>query len=85
MVGVGAQQDVHNQSRDVNPVPYAGNEFSEVGLKGVIRKTWKYLLFKGQVSRNSQPHGLSAIEREELGGTEYKAIARLSWIVSLYW
>lgn len=84
MVGVGARQDIHSHPRGVTPVPYAGNELSGVGVKGVIRETWKYLSFKGQVSRNSQFHGLSAIEREELGGAEYKAVAFLSWIVSLY-
>lgn len=84
MVGVGARGDIHNHPRDIIPVPYVGNELPEVGLKGVIRGTWKYHSFKGQVSRNSQFHGLSAIEREELGGAEYKAVAFLSWIVSLY-
>lgn len=38
-----------------------------------------------KVGRNSQFHGLTADEREELGGTEYRALKLLSIIVPLYW
>lgn len=42
------------------------------------------LLRKGVVGRNSQFHGLTLQEREQLGGVEYRAIQLLSWIVPLY-
>lgn len=40
--------------------------------------------FSGHVARNSQFHGLTEHEREQLGGAEYKAVYWLSWIVPLY-
>jgi hypothetical protein len=42
------------------------------------------LLRKEVVGRNSQFHGLTHEEREQLGGVEYRAIRMLSWIVPLY-
>lgn len=38
-----------------------------------------------KVSRNGQFHGLTSDEREELGGTEYRALKLLSIVVPLYW
>ncbi|KAJ6121100.1 hypothetical protein N7523_005380 [Penicillium sp. IBT 18751x] len=84
MVGVGARPDLNNHPRDVIPLPLSTDKPLGFGLKGMIRGTQQYLLSKGVVSRNSQFHGLSSIEREELGGVEYKAVSFLSWIVSLY-
>lgn len=84
MVGVGARPDLNNHPRDVNPLPLFNDGPSGFGLKGIIRETQKYFSSKGLVSRNSQFHGLSSVEREELGGVEYKAVSFLSWIVSLY-
>ena len=37
------------------------------------------------IGRNSQFHGLTLVEREELGGVEYRAIQVLSIIVPLYY
>lgn len=54
------------------------------GFMGVISGTQKYFSSKGLISRNSQFHGLTSAEREELGGVEYKAVSLLSAIVSLY-
>ena len=84
MVGVGARPDLNNHPRDATPLPLFTDKTSGFGLKGLIRGTQKYFLAKGLVSRNSQFHGLSSFEREELGGVEYKAVEFLSWIVSLY-
>ncbi|KAI0178498.1 TrkH-domain-containing protein [Hypoxylon sp. FL1284] len=38
-----------------------------------------------KVGRNGQFHGLTSEEREELGGTEYRALKLLSIVVPLYW
>ncbi|KAJ5099970.1 hypothetical protein N7532_006971 [Penicillium argentinense] len=83
MAGVGARPDLHNHPRDANPMPlYA--EPTSFRFKGIIRGTQKYFSLKGKISRNSQFHGLTSAEREELGGVEYKAVSFLSVIVSLY-
>lgn len=47
--------------------------------------TTRYFASKeGYIARNSQFHNLSAHEREQLGGVEYRAIQWLSWIVPAY-
>ncbi|CAK3950479.1 high-affinity potassium transport -like [Lecanosticta acicola] len=38
----------------------------------------------GWISRNSQFHGLTQEEREQLGGYEYRAVKYLSWVVPAY-
>lgn len=84
MAGIGARPDLHNHPRDAIPtVPvFADNSVS--GFKGILRGTQKYMASKGLVSRNSQFHDLTAAEREELGGVEYKAVSFLSVVVFLY-
>lgn len=84
MAGVGARPDLDNDPRDVPPLPLFVEESTMFGFKGLIRGTQKYFTSKGLISRNSQFHGLTSAEREELGGVEYKAVSFLSWIVSLY-
>lgn len=84
MVGVGARPDLNNHPRDAIPLPLSIDKPSGFSLNYIIRSTQNYFLSKGLVSRNSQFHGLSSTEREELGGVEYKAVSFLSWIVSLY-
>ncbi|KAJ5188168.1 Cation transporter [Penicillium cf. griseofulvum] len=70
--------------RDAAPnVPLAAKD-SVSGFKGILRGTQKYMASKGLVSRNSQFHDLTAAERDELGGVEYKAVSFLSMIVFLY-
>jgi hypothetical protein len=83
MAGIGARPDLNNHPRDAAPnVPlYTDNSVS--GFKGILRGTQKYIT-KGLVSRNSQFHDLTAAEREELGGVEYKAVSFLCVIVFLY-
>ncbi|KAJ5114361.1 Potassium transporter [Penicillium alfredii] len=89
MAGVGARPDLSNHPRDATPTQPVynkdkDNKDSGSGLKGIIRGTQKYFTPKGTVSRNSQFHGLTSTEREELGGVEYKAVSFLSAIVPLY-
>lgn len=83
MAGIGARPDLHNHPRDAVPnIPaYAKDSLS--GFKGIFRGTQQYIT-KGTVSRNSQFHDLTAAEREELGGVEYKAVSFLSVVVFLY-
>jgi hypothetical protein len=85
MVGVGARPDLNNHPRDLTPLPFFNDEPLGFGLRSFVRGTQKYFSSKGLVSRNSQFHGLSSVERKELGGVEYKAVSFLSWIVSLYY
>jgi Cation transport protein len=44
----------------------------------------RHFLNKYVVGRNSQFHGLTHEERENLGGIEYRALTLLSWIVPIY-
>lgn len=84
MAGIGARPDLNNHPRDAIPtMPLFGDE-SVSGLKSILRGTQKYMASKGLVSRNSQFHDLTAAEREELGGVEYKAVSFLSVVVFLY-
>lgn len=87
MAGVGARPDLQNHPRDVaGPVHlYARDEAPGSKLKEMIRGTQNlFSSSDGRISRNSQFHGLTSAEREELGGVEYKAVSFLSVVVSLY-
>ncbi|KAJ5901601.1 hypothetical protein N7495_002129 [Penicillium taxi] len=84
MAGVGARPDLHNHPRDVVPVTPCPEEAPYSGLKGVIRGTQKYFSSRGLIGRNSQFHGLTAAERDKLGGVEYKAVSFLTLVVFLY-
>ena len=80
LAGVGARKDLNNDPRNVPPDP--GSTF-----KGVLRGTQKYLFAPNghdPISRNSQFHGLTPEEREQLGGVEYRAVSFLSVLVPLY-
>jgi hypothetical protein len=41
-------------------------------------------LVREVLGRNSQFHGLTLEEREQLGGVEYRAITLLAWVIPLY-
>ncbi|KAB8238407.1 putative potassium transporter [Aspergillus alliaceus] len=85
MVGVGARPDLINHPKDA-PQNLPLREDDDVHrLKGMIQGTQKYFASKGLISRNSQFHGLTADERERLGGVEYKAVSFVAVIVALYW
>jgi hypothetical protein len=84
MAGIGARPDLNNHPRDAAPSVPLFAEDSVSGFMGILRGTQKYMASKGLVSRNSQFHDLTAAEREELGGVEYKAVSFLSVVVFLY-
>lgn len=85
MAGVGARKDLNNDPRDVPPNHSLYDETELAGFKGVLKGTQKFILAsKAFISRNSQFHGLTPEEREELGGVEYRAVSFLSIIVPLY-
>ncbi|KAJ5523777.1 hypothetical protein N7494_010427 [Penicillium frequentans] len=84
MVGVGARPDLQNHPRDAVPLPVFAVEPPKSKFENAIRDAQKYFWSKAPVSRNSQFHGLTSAERENLGGVEYKAVHFLSVIVSLY-
>lgn len=85
MVGVGARHDLNNDPRDVPPNPAHYDQAEYSGFKSALKETRKYFsASKGLISRNSQFHGLTPEEREELGGVEYKAVSFLSVVVPTY-
>ncbi|KAJ5998079.1 hypothetical protein N7499_005541 [Penicillium canescens] len=84
MAGIGARPDLHNHPRDAVPNLPLSTKDSVSGFKSILRGTQKYIASKGLVSRNSQFHDLTAAERDELGGVEYKAVSFLSVVVFLY-
>lgn len=83
MVGVGARPDARDP-KDAAPSFVADEERRPSLIESITRGPQKFFLSKGLISRNSQFHGLTASEREKLGGVEYKAICLLSIIVPLY-
>lgn len=85
MVGVGARLDLNNHPRDVAPNTPNNDEKEQPRLTGVLSGTPNDPASEALVSRNSQFHGLTLEEREQLGGVEYKALCFLSVIVPLYW
>lgn len=86
MAGVGARLDLNNHPRDVaRTVPLADADDDMTRPGGSLKGTQKYFSSSGSISRNSQFHGLTPEEREQLGGVEYKAVSVLSVIVALYW
>ncbi|KAL4400439.1 high-affinity potassium ion transmembrane transporter [Malassezia pachydermatis] len=44
-----------------------------------------YLTFDALVTGNSHFHGLTAAQRSELGGVEYRALTLLAWLIPTYW
>lgn len=85
MVGVGARPDLNNHPRDALPNTPNNDEKEEPRLTNVLSGTLNDPTSEALVSRNSQFHGLTLEEREQLGGVEYKALCFLSVIVPLYW
>lgn len=83
MAGVGARPDARDP-KDAAPSFVANEDRRPSLIEGIIKGPQKFFLSKGLISRNSQFHGLTASEREKLGGVEYKAICLLSVIVPLY-
>ena len=85
MSGVGALPDLlshpNTAQRFETPLPSATFTESE----GRRRKSLsKYFISGGFIGRNSQFHSLSPLEREKLGGVEYRALKLLGVVVPLY-
>lgn len=83
MAGVGARPDARDP-KDAAPSFVADEERRPSLIESITKGPQKFFLSKGLISRNSQFYGLTASEREKLGGVEYKAICLLSIIVPLY-
>ncbi|KAE8554261.1 hypothetical protein EYB25_002799 [Talaromyces marneffei] len=83
MAGIGARPDARDP-KDAAPSFVADEERRHSLIESLTRSPQKFFLSRGLISRNSQFHGLTASEREKLGGVEYKAICLLSIIVPLY-
>lgn len=83
MAGVGARPDLRNHPKDAlrNPPIYEAKKPS--AFESAV-KSKKYFFLRGFISRNSQFYGLTAAERERLGGVEYKAVSFLSILVPVY-
>jgi hypothetical protein len=83
MAGVGARPDARDP-KDAAPSFVADEERRPSFIESITKNPQKFFLSRAPISRNSQFHGLTASEREKLGGVEYKAICLLSIIVPLY-
>lgn len=83
MAGVGARPDARDP-KDAAPSFVADEERRPSFIESITKNPQKFFFSKALISRNSQFHGLTASEREKLGGVEYKAICLLSIIVPLY-
>lgn len=83
MAGVGARPDARDP-KDAAPSFVADEERRPSLIESITKGSQNFFLSTGLISRNSQFHGLTASEREKLGGVEYKAICLLSFIVPLY-
>jgi hypothetical protein len=84
--GVGATPVTTSFHRPFFPDMNDSQPTRRLGLMRDPATPWhiRNLLRKEVVGRNSQFHGLTHEEREQLGGVEYRAIRLLSWIVPLY-
>jgi Cation transport protein len=86
--GVGARPDYVRNTLSLNARrshsidssrPHVNdNESQPEGIRGRFIPNERFL------GRNSAFHGLSFEDRERLGGTEYKAVVFLSWVVPIY-
>ena len=80
--GVGARHDLQNdpvrtepRPDSIPPTPMGENRFSGKAHQ---------FAYPGFIGRNSQFSSLTVVEREQLGGVEYRAIEVLAIIVPLY-
>lgn len=82
MTGVGALPDAG--LHPITSQTSAGENFGELE-RSPTKSTHQYFPSSGFVGRNSEFHGLTEVEREKLGGVEYRAIQWLSWLVPAYY
>jgi hypothetical protein len=85
MQGVGARSNASVRARSGSR-PSLPDLMPNLAPHSFGERARKYLPFpsSGYISRNSQFHHLSNVEREQLGGYEYRAIQFLAWIVPTY-
>ncbi|ESZ94052.1 hypothetical protein SBOR_5578 [Sclerotinia borealis F-4128] len=69
----------HRLHETNNPLHY-----SQTGQQDLAPLQYPSYLNSNTTGRNAQFHGLSRVEREHLGGVEYRAISFLAWLVPLY-
>ncbi|KAI1341170.1 TrkH-domain-containing protein [Xylariaceae sp. FL0016] len=60
------------------------NATSHSAFGGANQLKKRGFLSTQKVGRNAQFHGLTVEEKEKLGGTEYRALRLLSWVVPIY-
>jgi Trk-type K+ transport system membrane component len=66
--------------------PLAAQDHSTGGVRSKeTDPSLSYFSFFPFVSRNSQFHGLTEDQLEELGGVEYLALRSLSWLIPAYY
>ena len=85
MSGIGARSDISHFPKFSDTANYNPtlNTFAQEKDR-LSRGTHKYLSSEGFIGRNSQFHGLTLAEREQLGGVEYRAVTLLEVVVPLY-
>jgi len=66
-------------------LPTSRHNFAEGVTREKIDISLSYFSFFPLVSRNSQFHGLTEDQLEELGGVEYMALRTLSWLIPTYY
>ena len=88
-VGVGAHPNstafkLPHSNGLVNRFERKVEEEVEGGLRELRDVAYPPYLTRATTGRNAQFFGLSRVEREHLGGVEYRAITMLAWIVPIY-
>jgi Cation transport protein len=66
-------------------LPASQHNFADGVTREKIDISLSYFSFFPLVSRNSQFHGLTEDQLEELGGVEYTALRTLSWLIPTYY
>jgi len=82
--GVGARNDVPVRRMSLQSPRLPPSEMSRMSEDRSDFGRRSYMPASGGIARNSTFHDLTEEDRERLGGTEYKAIVFLSWIVPIY-
>lgn len=84
-------QGVGARPASIRPLSLAGSRRVSVDLSGPVSpedrnegRRRSYMPTSGHLARNSTFHDLTEDDRLRLGGTEYKAIVFLSWVVPIY-
>jgi hypothetical protein len=88
MQGVGARPtaslDVIQTARSDEPDALRESRHSLSSEKDDRDSQHRFGFSTAWIGRNSQFHGLTEVEREQLGGYEYRAVQFLAWLVPAY-